>query len=125
MTNTPPPEQRRALQRAADRDIHPIAPPPDEFAERAPVAPTAERAPVAPTAERAPVAPSSKGKKSNVAVKAGKSTADAVSPKKDKLVGLDVKVPKSLRTALRAEAERRGMTVDQLVEILLGDRATR
>ena len=60
-----------------------------------------------------------------IAVVAGRSTADAVSPKKDKLVDLGVKVPKSLRKALREEADRRGMTVDQLVQILLGDRATR
>ena len=116
MTTTPQPEQRRALQRAADRDVHPSAPPPDELAGPAPVA---------PNAERAPVAPRRKGKKRKVAVKAGRGTADAVSPRKDTFVTLDVQVPKSLRTALREEAERRGMTVDRLVTILLGDRTTR
>ena len=46
-------------------------------------------------------------------------------PSKEKRVKLAVKVPKSLRGTLREEAERRGMTVDELVTILLGDRITR
>lgn len=93
-TMSPQPEQRRILKPAADRDVHPVAPPPAEVED--------------------------------LHVHGGHTTADAVvTPKKDKLVTLSVEVPKSLRKALRDEAERRGMTVDQLVGILLGDRVER
>lgn len=54
--------------------------------------------------------------------KAGATTADAVKPKADKPVTLELTVPKSLRRTLRREAERRGMTVDDLVVALLRDR---
>lgn len=55
--------------------------------------------------------------------KVGSATSDTLRPpKKDKLVRLSVQVPKSLRASLRAEAERRGMSVDQLVAALLRDR---
>lgn len=54
--------------------------------------------------------------------KAGATTADAVKPKADKPVTLELAVPKSLRRTLRREAERRGMTVDDLVVALLRDR---
>ena len=44
------------------------------------------------------------------------ATSDAVgAPDKDKLVDLEVRVPKSLRKAIRAEAERREITLDELV----------
>ena len=56
----------------------------------------------------------------------GATTADAIgSPDRDKLVDLGVSVPKSLRKALRAEAKRRGMTLDSLVAEALRDRANR
>jgi hypothetical protein len=56
----------------------------------------------------------------------GASTADAVgSPDKDRLVDLGVQVPKSLRKAVRAEARRRGITVDHLVAEALRDRSIR
>lgn len=46
----------------------------------------------------------------------GSWTSDAVgAPDKDKLVNLDVQVPKSLRKAVRAEADRRGVPVDDVV----------
>ena len=90
--STPMPEQRPALRRAADRDRHPVTPPPTD----------------------------------DLRVTAGSATADAVrAPRREKSVKLSVKVPKSLRTALREEAERRSMPVDELVAILLGDRITR
>lgn len=54
--------------------------------------------------------------------RAGSTTADAVKPKADKLVPLELQVPKSLRKTLRQEAERRGMSVDDLVVALLRDR---
>ena len=90
--NTPMPEQRPALRKAADRDRHPVTPPATD----------------------------------GLQVAAGTSTADAVKPaRKEKAVKLSVKVPKSLRASLREEAARRGMSVDELVVILLGDRITR
>ena len=46
----------------------------------------------------------------------GLNTGDSVGPPdRDKLVDLGVKVPKSLRKAVRDEAKRRGMTVDDVV----------
>jgi predicted HicB family RNase H-like nuclease len=41
------------------------------------------------------------------------STSDAVI--KDKLVTLEVEIPKSLRKTMRAEARQRGITLDALV----------
>ncbi len=56
----------------------------------------------------------------------GASTGDSIgSPDKDKLVDLGVQVPKSLRKAVRAEAQRRGMTVDALVAEALRERGSR
>lgn len=56
----------------------------------------------------------------------GMSTGDSVgSPDKNKLVELDVKIPKSLRKSVRAEADRRGITVDQLVAEALRERTAR
>ncbi len=56
----------------------------------------------------------------------GMSTGDSVgAPDKDKLVDLGVQVPKSLRKSVRAEAERRDITVDQLVAEALRERTAR
>jgi hypothetical protein len=56
----------------------------------------------------------------------GLNTADAVGmPDRDKLVDLDVQVPKSLRKGVRAEAKRRGMTPDAVVAEALRDRDVR
>jgi hypothetical protein len=56
----------------------------------------------------------------------GATTADSIgSPDKDKLVDLDVQVPKSLRKAIRAEAKRRGMTLDDVVAEALRERSNR
>ena len=53
----------------------------------------------------------------------GSSTADSLgAPDKDKLVTLEVRVPKSLRKAVRQEAERRGVSVDQVVTEALRNR---
>lgn len=56
----------------------------------------------------------------------GATTADSIgSPDKDKLVDLGVQVPKSLRKSVRAEAARRGLTVDSVVAEALRDRSIR
>lgn len=58
----------------------------------------------------------------DLTTRAGSATSDALRPKPDKIVTLELQVPKSLRKTLRAEAERRGMSVDDLVVALLRDR---
>jgi LDH2 family malate/lactate/ureidoglycolate dehydrogenase len=56
----------------------------------------------------------------------GSNTADSVgSPDRDKLVEVSVRVPKSLRKLVRAEAKRRGITLDQLVAEALRERTAR
>ena len=59
-------------------------------------------------------------------LRVGATAADAVGgPDRDKLVELSVQVPKSLRKAVRAEAKRRGISVDHLVAEALRDRTPR
>ena len=54
------------------------------------------------------------------------STADSVgTPDKDKLVTLEVTLPKSLRKSVRQEAKRRGISVDEVVIEVLRDRPSR
>lgn len=56
----------------------------------------------------------------------GLTTSDSVgAPDRDKLVDLGVRVPKSLRKLVRAEARRRGMSVDEVVAEALRERAPR
>lgn len=53
----------------------------------------------------------------------GVTTGDSVGmPDKDKPVTLEVKIPKSLRKSVRAEAKRRGVSVDDIVAEALRDR---
>ena len=59
-------------------------------------------------------------------LRAGVSTADSVGkPGKDKDVTLEVTVPKSLRKAIRQEAKRRGISVDDVVTEALQHRMPR
>lgn len=59
-------------------------------------------------------------------VKGGNSTADSVGmPDKDKLVTMEVSIPKSLRKSVKQEAKRRGMTVDEVVADALRLRPSR
>lgn len=84
------PQARPALARAADSGIHPVS------GQAEPVRPMSYR----PTK--------------------GTSTADAIrGPAKDKLVDLGVRIPKSLRKQLRAEAKARDITVDELVAAIV------
>jgi hypothetical protein len=56
----------------------------------------------------------------------GITTADSIgSPDKDRPVDLGVRIAKSLRKSVRAEAARRGMTVDAVVAEALRDRVVR
>ena len=57
-------------------------------------------------------------------LRVGATAADAVGgPDRDKLVDLGAKVPKSLRKSVRAEAKRRGISVDQVVADALRQRS--
>jgi hypothetical protein len=59
-------------------------------------------------------------------LRGGITVSDSVGgPDRDKLVDLGVQVPKSLRKLVRAEAKRRGITVDEVVAEALRDRAVR
>lgn len=49
-------------------------------------------------------------------------TEAAAKPRKDKLVKLKVEVPRSLREGLVDEARRRGLTLDELVSLILRSR---
>jgi hypothetical protein len=69
----------------------------------------------APDAEVHPTAPAAE----ESALLRGGATSDAVS---DRPVTLTVQVPKSLRKSVRAEAERRKVSVDQVVAEALRDR---
>ena len=56
----------------------------------------------------------------------GMNAADSVGgPDRDKMVGLEVQIPKSLRKTIRAEAKRRGISVDEVVAEALRDRTVR
>jgi len=59
-------------------------------------------------------------------VRPGASTADAVlGPDAEKPVTLDVTIPKWLRKSIRAEAKRRGLTLDEIVAEALRGRTIR
>ena len=91
------PAQRPALQRSVDADVHPTAV--DLAASGDPAIDTTIH---------------------DLHVHAGHATSDVLrEAKADKLVTLELAVPKSFRKKLRAEAERRGMSVDKLVLTLL------
>jgi hypothetical protein len=56
-------------------------------------------------------------------LRVGATTADAIGmPDKDKLVDLDVQIPKSLRKSVRQEAKRRGISPDHVVAEALRQR---
>lgn len=89
------PEPRPTLQRAADSDIHPVS----------------GRVETEVVAEKPKKHKKSKG-----------ATSDTMrSPRKkdEKLVELSVDVPKSLRKKVRALADERGITPDQMVSDIL------
>jgi hypothetical protein len=65
-------------------------------------------------ADRHPTLP--KREKSDLRRRKGLSTSDTLrDPRGEKLVTLEIEVPKALRKQLRAEAKRRGVTVSELV----------
>ena len=119
------PEPRQGLSKAADAELHPALPPTEVVtplgAIAAATSPAAELA--APAKKHRDKEKSKSSKKNPLKVGRGKATSDTIrGTAKGKNVDLGVKVPKSLRKALRAEAVRRGIKVDDLVTILLNDR---
>ena len=105
------------LAKAPDADVHPVTgpavPPPAAATGPAPTPP-----PAAP-AEPEPAAADGKAKRKSLKRK-GKATSDALlGAPKDKLVDLDVRVPKSVRKRLRSEAKERGLSPDAIVTAIL------
>jgi|GEM_PF-905223 hypothetical protein len=91
MSESSVPNQRPALAKAADADLHPTTP------------------------KLEPV--------DDLTSKAGSATSDVMRPpKKEKLVTIKLDIPKSVRKALRIEAEKRGLSVNQLIIAVLRDR---
>lgn len=86
------PTPRPALRRAADAGTHPTAPVPAGPASAASAASAAE------------------------------TVREGAKPRKHKLVKLKVEVPKSLKEDLVDEARRRGMSLDELVSLVLRSR---
>lgn len=133
------PEQ--PLAKAPDADVHPVAmrppsspsatSPSDRSGSAVPSGPPAASTPPAPGADEYSVPTPSellarKGKdkdgRKRGTLKAGKgrTTADALmGASKDKLVDLGVRVPKSVRKRLKAEAKARGVSPDDIVTVIL------
>jgi hypothetical protein len=84
------PQPRPALSRAPDAGVHPVS------------------------ARPIPEPPSLRP------LKGGAATSDTLrGAAKDKLVDLGVRVPKSVRKRVKAEAKARGMSMDEVVTLLL------
>lgn len=99
------------LAKAPDADVHPVS---GAAASTSPAAPPPPPAPAEPAPETEP-----RAKRKSLKRK-GKATSDALlGAPKDKLVDLDVRVPKSVRKRLRAEAKERGLSPDAIVTAIL------
>ena len=104
------------LAKAPDAEVHPVT---------GPAAPTAVPPPVAtpsPLPAREMAIPKAKDKAKRKSLKPGKgyATSDAIlGATKDKLVDLGVRVPKSVRKRLKAEAKERGLSPDAIVTAIL------
>jgi len=92
-----PQTPKPALSRAPDADLHPVSGRPLP-------------APIPGGVKE------SKGKSKSLKAGKGATAADAITgPAKDKYVDLGVRVPKSLRKRLRAQAKAEGITPDELL----------
>ena len=99
------------LAKAPDADVHPVS------GAAAPTPPAAPPPPPAPAATAPETEPRAKRKSLK---RKGKATSDALlGAPKDKLVDLDVRVPKSVRKRLRTEAKERGLSPDAIVTAIL------
>jgi len=103
------------LGKAPDAEVHPVTGPAATPRSAAGAPAPTPAAPARP--ERA--AADGKGKRKSLKRK-GKATSDALlGAPKDKLVDLDVRVPKSVRKRLRTEAKARGLSTDAIVTAIL------
>lgn len=93
------PEPRPALSRAADADVHPVS-----------------GKPLAPPSN---ARPSSQHQGTTPRLGKGSTSDSLRGPAKDKLVDLGVRVPKSVRKRLKAEAKARKVTPDEIVTLIL------
>jgi len=100
------------LAKAPDADVHPVT---------GPASPPASTVPPTPAIELESDEPATAPKVKRKSLKRkGKATSDALlGAPKDKLVDLDVRVPKSVRKRLRAEAKERGLSPDAIVTAIL------
>ena len=115
------------LAKAPDAALHPVTGPttPDRGGSADPPGPLA--APISaaapdPLPEREIAMPKAKEKPKRKSLKPGKghATSDAIlGATKDKLVDLGVRVPKSVRKRLKAEAKERGVSPDAIVSAIL------
>lgn len=113
------PEPRSGLSKAADAEVHPALPPSEVVVPVGAIDAGAQPAKKVKAQDKA----KPKSKSNPLTAGRGKATSDTIrGTSKGKNVDLGVKVPKSLRKALRQEAVRRGIKVDELVTILLSDR---
>jgi len=101
------------LAKAPDADVHPVS------GAAAPTPPAAPPPPPAP-ADAGPAPETEPRAKRKSLKRKGKATSDALlGAPKDKLVDLDVRVPKSVRKRLRTEAKERGLSPDAIVTAIL------
>lgn len=99
------------LAKAPDADVHPVS---------GAAAPTPPAPPPPPPASAEPAPETEPRAKRKSLKRKGKATSDALlGAPKDKLVDLDVRVPKSVRKRLRAEAKERGLSPDAIVTAIL------
>lgn len=107
------------LAKAPDADVHPVTGPASAPAPATPPPPSTPVAPPADASTADETTSRAKVKRKSLKRK-GKATSDALlGAPKDKLVDLDVRVPKSVRKRLRAEAKERGLSPDAIVTAIL------
>ncbi len=93
------PEPRPALAKAPDSDLHPVS--------------------GQPVPQPSPPPAAQGGKRKGSLARGGATSDSLLGPPKDKLVDLGVRVPKSVRKRLRAEAKARQVSPDDIVAMIL------
>ncbi len=93
------PEPRPALAKAPDSDLHPVS--------------------GQPVPQPPPPPPAKEGRRKRSLGRGGATSDSLLGPPKDKLVDLGVRVPKSVRKRLRAEAKARQVSPDDIVTMIL------
>ena len=105
------------LAKAPDAEVHPVTGPAAPVPAAAPAIATPDPL---PAREIALPKPKDKAKRKSLKPGKGYATSDAIlGATKDKLVDLGVRVPKSVRKRLKAEAKERGLSPDAIVTAIL------